>query len=454
MRIAESGLAAGPVRMRQPPLRLPLADILCALIFAFFAVQGAIPGIAPGQALEATNAAPTPLMRIGGIASQVVIDGTILLFLLKDARLLARRILSLGYAALFAALVIFSTLWSIDPLLTLRRSLAFTLAGFFGLWFASRFPLRRQISILMLSMVLLALGAAFVAVCFPQIGLDHSPGHHSDWQGVFTQKNACGRIMVLATAVVLCQRRLTIPRLAALSLFVFVLVMSGSRGAWLIEAAVFVLSLLLRLMRRMEQRGRVLLGLAAAVLTAAMAAAAVLFLSQLTGLLGRDATLSGRTAIWTQVWSFIRKQPWLGYGYGAFWQGIHGPSFRVAATVHFIVFHAHNGFLEIWLDLGAAGLLLFLLTYLRAWRRLWPALRRGQIDQAAWPLFLLVLIALYDLDENTLLIYNGLFWVLYVSALAHIEGLAAGRRAEMPPPSFRDEIPSETVDAPHPLLSY
>jgi hypothetical protein len=36
-------------------------------------------------------------------------------------------------------------------------------------------------------------------------------------------------------------------------------------------------------------------------------------------------------------------------------------------------------------------------------------------------LFVLVLIGLYDLDENTLLIYNGLFWVIYVAALVNIE---------------------------------
>jgi hypothetical protein len=36
---------------------------------------------------------------------------------------------------------------------------------------------------------------------------------------------------------------------------------------------------------------------------------------------------------------------------------------------------------------------------------------------------MLVLIVLYDLDENTLLIYNGLFWVLYVAALTNL-GLA------------------------------
>jgi O-antigen ligase len=93
-----------------------------------------------------------------------------------------------------------------------------------------------------------------------------------------------------------------------------------------------------------------------------------------------------------------------------------------------MVFHAHNGFLEIWLELGAAGLALFALSYLRAWRRLWPLLCAGQTDRVTWMVFVLALILFYDLDENTLLIYNGLFWVLYVAALANVEFLAVEDR--------------------------
>jgi exopolysaccharide production protein ExoQ len=428
---------------------MPLQDLICAAMFCFFAMQGAIPGIAPSQALESTNAAPTQWMRVGGILSQLLVDGVILILLLKYANLLLRRGQAMQYAAFFTLLVVFSTAWSLDPLLTVRRSLPFALAGLLGFWFAARFSLRRQLSILLLAMVLLAFGAIVAATCFPQTGLDHSPGHGSDWQGVFTQKNACGRIMVLATAVALSGRRLTVARCAALLLFLFVLLMSGSRGAWLIEAAVLGFWLLLRLIHRVEQRGRVFLAFAAVSAMAAIGSAAVFFLSQLTGLMGRDATLSGRTAIWAQVWSFILKRPLFGYGYGAFWQGIHGESFKVVVAVRFIVFHAHNGFLEIWLELGALGLLLFLLSYARAWRRLWPALRRGEIDRAAWPFFLLVLVALYDIDENTLLIFNGLFWVLYVSALTNIELMATERWAKAPIP-----LRHEAANAQSAALSY
>ena len=419
-------------------LALPLEDLACAALFVFWAMQGAIPGIAPPQSHEMTGAAYTTLSTFGGILSQAVADALLVFLVLRHPRLLLRRIAALPWAGLFALLAVASTAWSLDPLLTLRRSLPFTLAGLFGLWFAARFPAPRQFAILRLAMVAVALATIALVVCAPALALDRSPGHAADWQGIFTQKNACGRIMVLASAVILFADRITVKRLAALALFLFVLVMSGSRGAWMVEAAIVLLWLLLLVARRGGSRLRLILGLAAPAFVALCAAAVFLF-PHLTRLLGRDATLSGRTAIWALVARFIAQRPLFGYGYDAFWRGMVGPSFQIDAAVHFIVEHAHNGFLEICLELGAAGLALFLLSYAGAWRRLWPRWRSGNLAPIAFPLAILVLILLYDLDENTLLIFNGIFWPLYVAALATIASLAPQR---VPVPVARRQPPA------------
>lgn len=421
-------------RLRSLPacFSIPLEDLACAAIFSFFAMQGAIPGIAPPEAHEMTGAAFTSLSTIGGIASQLAVNALIVLLLLRHPRLLLRNIALVPAPGMLALLAIASTAWSLDPALTLRRSIPFALAGLFGLWFASRFSLSRQFTILRLAMFALAVATIALVVFIPSLVLDHTPGHASDWQGVFTQKNACGRIMVLATALILFSGRLTLRRIAALALFLFVLVMSGSRGAWMIEAAVILFWLLLLLARRASARARTAIAAAVPIAVLASAAAAWLAFPFLARALGRDATLSGRTAIWTQVLHFIEQRPLAGYGYDAFWRGRTGPSFQIDAAVHFIVEHAHNGFLEIGLELGILGLALFLFSWIHAWVRLWPLWRSGDTARIAFPIAVLVLIALYGLDENTLLIYNGLFWVLYVAALTTIELAARDRRHGTP----------------------
>lgn len=424
MRHDRQSAAAGASLLRQ----VGIEDVLCICLIAFFAVQGAVPGIAPNQATEMTNTAASGLMKVVGIGSQVIVNGAICILALLNTRRLWRFAFALQWAALLAIFVVCSTFWSQDATTTARRSIPFALATLFGLYFASRFHIQRQLRILTATMVILALASAMLALFVPSIGLEASSGHFGNWQGVFTQKNACGRAMVFATAAFLSLRgRVSLARLGCFALFLLVLVMSGSRGAWMIEAILLASYGLLRACERVKPSGRMLL-LAGSV-SAASGAALIgwAYFPWIAGILGRDATLTGRTAIWQQVWIAILKHPVLGYGFAAFWQGMRGESYNVILALRFVIFHAHNGFLEIWLELGAAGLFLFSLSYLRAWKKLWPILRSENLANAYWMIFVLILVAVYDLDENTLLTFNGLFWILYVSAVANIEIMAFER---------------------------
>jgi exopolysaccharide production protein ExoQ len=420
-----------------------LEDLLCAAILAFFAAQGAIPFIAPNQALESTHSAASSLTLYGGILSQFIVNAAIVFLLLLNARRIFRWLSAMQWTAAMAILAIASTFWSQFPLLTFRRSLPFALAGLFGLYLATRFPLRRQLSILWMTMVALTLASIVLAVFFPKLGLDASFGHHRNWQGVFTQKNACGRMMVLATAVVLADWRISLLKIFSILTFLSVMFMSGSRSALAIEAVILAVYVWLVVTKRMENRVRVVWVPATACLLVILVSVVWFYLPALLFLIGRDATLSGRTEIWKQALRFILQRPVLGWGYAAFWRGIEGESFNVVAAMRFVVFHAHNGFLEIWLELGLLGLAFFALSYLRAWRKLWPVLRSGDVSRVVWMVLILVLIFLYNLDENTMLTFNGLPWVLYVAALANIELVGAEDQINV---IIRDVIHSQAME--------
>jgi exopolysaccharide production protein ExoQ len=407
--------------------RVGIEEILCICLLGFFAMQGAIPGIAPNQANEMTNTSATGLMKAVGVGSQVLVNGTICVLAFLHVRRLWRFHFALQWTAVLAMFVICSTFWSQDASTTARRSIPFALATLFGLYLASRFQIQRQLRLLTWTMIALAVASVALALFAPSIGLEASTGHFGNWQGVFTQKNACGRAMVFATAAVLSLRGFALVRFACLSLFLLVLLMSGSRGAWMIEGALLVCFGLLRMLERFRPSVRTLLLFGSIVATVAATITVWIYFPLIAGLLGRDSTLTGRTAIWQQVWIAIVKHPFVGYGFAAFWQGMKGESYNVILALRFVIFHAHNGFLEILLELGAVGLLLFALSYLRAWVKLWPVLRSEKMRSAFWMVFVLLLIAVYDLDENTLLTFNGLYWILYVAAIADIEIMALER---------------------------
>lgn len=405
-----------------------IEELFCVIILAFFAMQGAIPGIAPNEANEMTHATATRLMIVAGIGSQLIINAIICTLALRNLQRLRRFTFALQWTAPIAVFAFCSTLWSQDAITTARRAIPFILATIFALYFASRFSIREQLTILTGTLTIAAIASALLALFAPSIGLDASTGHAGNWQGVFTQKNACGRAMVFATAALLSRGRFNPGRITALFLFLFVLIMSGSRGAWLIEGILLSCCALIYLLHRCAPASRGFLLYVAIFLVTITALAAWFYFPSMPAIFGRDATLTGRTDIWQQVRFSIKKHPLLGYGFAAFWQGMKGESYNVSIALKFVVFHAHNGFLEIWLELGAIGLLLFALSYLRACRKLWRIISTGDISGAAWMTLMLLLIALYNLDENTLLTFNGLFWVLYVIAVADIEILAREHR--------------------------
>ena len=79
------------------------------------------------------------------------------------------------------------------------------------------------------------------------------------------------------------------------------------------------------------------------------------------GYFGKDLTLSGRVDIWEFAWDDIEKKPLLGYGFATYW--IMGSSrLEIFASYFegFKVNEAHNGYIEILLQLGVVGFVSFL----------------------------------------------------------------------------------------------
>lgn len=74
-----------------------------------------------------------------------------------------------------------------------------------------------------------------------------------------------------------------------------------------------------------------------------------------------DPTLTSRTYIWEFTSDMIAQKPWLGYGFGAFWStGVDSVSFREAPGFIKKLNHAHNGYIDILLQIGWLGFALFL----------------------------------------------------------------------------------------------
>jgi O-antigen ligase len=132
-------------------------------------------------------------------------------------------------------------------------------------------------------------------------------------------------------------------------------------------------------------------------------------------LLGKDATLTGRTKIWAAAMIQIEAQPWTGYGYGVVWDDL-GPWAPLAAMVRdagFTPQHAHNSWIEQWLGMGILGLAAFALLYAQTAILTVVSLFRDAGAYLAAPF--LIVYSLMTITESIAMTYNEFRWVLFVA---------------------------------------
>jgi len=162
--------------------------------------------------------------------------------------------------------------------------------------------------------------------------------------------------------------------------------------------------------------------------------------SELLAMVGRNPTLTGRTDLWHVALGCILQHLWLGYGFNTFWGvGMQGGSSPVLLSVGWYVKHAHNGFLDLSLDLGLLGLATFVTGYLVLYKRALQIVRRVPGPASYWFCAFLCLMLLYNLDESSILVQNNIFWILYTSTAVNISA-CVGERLLSKVPVFHYEF--------------
>jgi O-antigen ligase len=129
---------------------------------------------------------------------------------------------------------------------------------------------------------------------------------------------------------------------------------------------------------------------------------------------GKDPGLTGRAALWVAVSDAIASRLWLGHGYNAFWLGWEGESATIWSSMQWKPPHAHNGILDLGLELGLLGIALFVIGFVVAAVRSVAVIGRTRTAYGVWPLAYLAFILMINLAESTILVRNTMSWMLYV----------------------------------------
>jgi exopolysaccharide production protein ExoQ len=397
--------------------------ILCAILLVFASLYGfsfergslnSFTGV-DTQAIEAGDAGRDTLIKTQATIVYLLSLACILPFIKPVWRQMRRNALIftvLGWAIL-------SVIWSDMPSTSAFNSLRMAINLVLVIYLFERYSANDIQKLVMLVGCVAAAGSVFLVFVLPQYGLQ-SRGSQAlgAWEGIFGQKNLCGLEMLIlllpAFFVKLTGAYARLLRGGYILTVLVIIAMTRSAGAWVVGGLCVVFVALLKFTTRMRRKD------AAAVVIAFVGTGAVIGVFALANYdalmyaLGKDPTMTGRTVLWAGLVHIAMRHSLCGYGYTAFWQGIiRGPSRSLALQMGWPgLAGSENGVLEMWLELGFVGVLLYAAVFVRAVKDALYCIGKRASPATLWYISILFYVVATNIEGGLLLAPSNLACIL------------------------------------------
>lgn len=304
-----------------------------------------------------------------------------------------------------------SVFWSSSPQKTMTDSVTLLILGLLAIAASKYLTFDDRLKITGHTLAFLIVLSLLVVYFAPSYGVDVD-SRAVAWRGIFSNKNSLGRVAaieLLISAFLATQARGGRKALwvGAFLTSLFVLVNTDSQTALLAALVGLAFVAITRLRPWLRHR---------ASPVATVLVGSYFMLSALIPVVGplvatyvsRDPTLTGRTILWALSSEFADQKALAGWGFGAVWQIEGGVGQTISRSLTFLPGSAHNGLIDLRLQLGIFGVLLFAIGL---WVLLVQALGSStSSSRNAWRLGYVTLLLTMDLTESTF--YFGFTWFL------------------------------------------
>ena len=314
-----------------------------------------------------------------------------IIFLLKDP-----------FLASLIVLTVLSAFWSETLFDTFKGSLVFLGLIIYASIIAVRCSFQELTKYSREFGTFIAISTIFVHFLLP--ALENNP--KGTWQGITGHPNTLSYLMALSV-VLWCLNAVDRPKerwrsIGQAILATIVMIFAGSSGSIALLIVLVSLSIFFRILRSGRFHQAFLSSIV--LLTVSIPATIVLIgnKSAIFKLFGRDENLTGRGDFWPEVIASIKQRLLFGYGYHGFWQswrGMDNPAAQIRTYSDFIPTHSHNGFLELGLQLGLVGIVLFILSLFRSTICIFWLMYSGRADIAEIALLILAYHICANLSE-------------------------------------------------------
>ncbi|MDN3443519.1 O-antigen ligase family protein [Microbacterium sp. APC 3901] len=270
--------------------------------------------------------------------------------------------------------------------------------------------------LLLVSLGLEILSGVLLDTPFMFLGIQGDLAVGGPVQGIFGSRNMLGFVTVIALITFVIEwrtqsltARIAIPSIALASLLAF---FSSSPTVLVLAAAVGVVAVALAIVRHAPAERRTIVQWVLGSLVTLALAAAFALRHVIIALLDAGSDFSIRATLWNTILDFVALKPVEGWGWFGSWARGEFPF----TYINFLLDDRHqsalNAYFDVLLQLGAAGLVLFLLfggiATIRSW--LVASVRRSVVY--AWTPLMLVTLAVESMFESFTLVGAGWFMLV------------------------------------------
>ncbi|MBE8968926.1 O-antigen ligase family protein [Nostocales cyanobacterium LEGE 12452] len=313
------------------------------------------------------------------------------------------------------AIVIFSLLWSEDLSSSLTYLRGLIRIYFLAIYLAMRYSLKEQIKLIAWAFGIAASLSMLFSAFVPGY-IHESPELLGMWSGIYGHKNELGYMMAWSAGVflhlALSGHRYRWLMWALCGISVCLIILSRSTTSLTILLAMVLLLPFYRSLKRTNYKLQVIMITSTLMLMIIFSILLLNNIETVVGTSGKDLTFNGRSDLWELVISKILERPWLGYGFSGFWTS--NAASKLRATYDWAS-NAHNGFLEIFLELGFLGFLTFAAGFVRFFvMALTRIISVAKKPEDYWPMQILIIIVIVNFSEARLLTPSW-NWLMYVT---------------------------------------
>ncbi|MDO8563875.1 MAG: O-antigen ligase family protein [Nanoarchaeota archaeon] len=326
---------------------------------------------------------------------------------------------------LLSILIAISFTWSHNPAITIQRIFAFFGTLIFCIYFSLRYDKKEQISLLTYALSAILLVSILIALILPSYGI--SEENNGAWQGAFNQKNLLGKIMTLATITFLfylSERKKLMAKILVVILIllsVCLTYLSQSKTAVLTTIMLAFIILCARILQKSKKSTKAFFMALIGIIVIISSIGIIYYGEDFLQEIGKDSTLTGRTELWSYSLDNIIKHPIIGHGYASFWiKDNDSPSEKAEYVLGWDPPHAHNGFIDLTLELGLIGLIIIIIQLIVISVKSSKLALKSKKFVNLWPLTLTAFLLIYNLTESSLIRSNSIFLVIYIYLLYNL----------------------------------